>query len=327
MRRAIVSIGLIALATVSGGFVYQQQTRQRPLEWSGTVEAHTIDVGSRVGGRISAVLVREGDAVRAGQALVIFEPGDLMAQRLQALGQVAQAEAILGKIADARVPTARRAEIAAARARLDAAQVAYDKAQLDSRRVERLFLAGATTQADRDNADSGQRNARAQVATLQAQLEQLEHSTPQDAKLARGQLDVARGKLQQIDVMIAELTVRAPCSARIEALALRPGDLLAANATAVRLLEPDALYVRVYVPETQLGHLHLGAETPVRVDSFGTREFPGVVEFISSEGEFMPRNLQTADERADHVFAARVRLGASTDVLRAGMAAVVRVPL
>jgi multidrug resistance efflux pump len=110
----------------------------------------------------------------------------------------------------------------------------------------------------------------------------------------------------------------------VEALDLRPGDILAPNAPAARLLEPSELYVRIYVPETQIGHVHPGMEVPITVDSFKGRSFRGRVESIASEGEFTPRNLQTADERADQVFATRVRIEEGADVLRAGMAAFVQ---
>jgi len=84
--------------------------------------------------------------------------------------------------------------------------------------------------------------------------------------------------------------------------------------------------VRIYVPETQLGHVAPGLVVPISVDSFPGRSFRGRVESVASQGEFTPRNLQTADERADQVFAARVRIEEGADVLRAGMAALVRVP-
>jgi HlyD family secretion protein len=61
------------------------------------------------------------------------------------------------------------------------------------------------------------------------------------------------------------------------------------------------------------------------VDTFVNRPFKGVVEYIAKRGEFSPRNLQTADERADQVFATRVRLDEGRTELRAGMAAVIRV--
>jgi HlyD family secretion protein len=64
---------------------------------------------------------------------------------------------------------------------------------------------------------------------------------------------------------------------------------------------------------------------PIYVDSFPGRAFKGRVESVAHEGEFTPRNLETADERADQVFASRVRIEEGGDVLRAGMAAVVRV--
>jgi len=101
---------------------------------------------------------------------------------------------------------------------------------------------------------------------------------------------------------------------------------MAPNATAATLLEDDELYVRIYVPETLIGRIHVGQEVPIMVDSFPHRSFKGVVEHINSVGEYSPRNLQTADERADQVFATRLGLREGKDELRAGMAAFITVP-
>ena len=60
----------------------------------------------------------------------------------------------------------------------------------------------------------------------------------------------------------------------METLDLRPGDIIGPNAAAAVLLEDDQLYVRIYVPETRVGLLKLGAEVPVSVDSFPGRSFP-----------------------------------------------------
>jgi multidrug resistance efflux pump len=92
------------------------------------------------------------------------------------------------------------------------------------------------------------------------------------------------------------------------------------------LLENDQLYVRIYVPETKIGLIKLGAEVHVSVDSFPGRSFKGAVEHINGVGEYSPRNLQTADERADQVFATRIGLREGKDDLRAGMAAFIQVP-
>jgi len=325
MKRRIPFLVIVALAL--GGYgVYRLRQARAPFEWSGTVEARTIEVGSRVGGRVEQVHVREGDMVAAGQAIVTLEKGDLPAQRLIAEGQLTQAESALEKVASRTLPTARRAEIAEAQARLQAQEATLEKAKLDEARFRKLFTGGAGTRVDADNATLTARNADAQASALRAQLAALLHGTPQDVKSAEGLVEAARGRVQQIDVMLAELAIRAPAAARVESLDLRPGDILAPNAPAARLLEPSELYVRIYVPETQIGHVHPGLEVPIAVDSFPKRSFRGRVESVAHEGEFTPRNLQTADERADQVFATRVRIEDGADVLRAGMAAMVRVP-
>lgn len=236
-----------------------------------------------------------------------------------------------------------------------AAQVAADKAKLDDDRARGLLARGAIPQSQLDDADAALRGAIAQRDAAKQAKDELENgsrrediaqaqaraaearaneklvlagSRVEDIHAADGQVAVAQGKLDQVKTMIDELTIKAPRGARIESLDLRPGDILAPNATAATLIEDDQLYVRIYVPETQLGHIHPGMDVPITVDSFPDRTFPGVVEHVNSEGEYSPRNLETADERANQVFATRIGLhsqpGAPQD-LRAGMAAFIHV--
>jgi membrane fusion protein YbhG len=326
MKRRIVPLLIVVVIALAIYVGYRIRRGPSELEWSGTVEAHTIEVGSRVGGRVQGVSVLEGDAVEAGQALVLLEKGDLPAQRAIAEGQLEQVKAALEKVASRTLPTARRAEIAEAQARLQAEQAMQEKAQADDERTRKLFSAGAATRVDADNATLARRSASAQVSAVRAQLEMLLRGTPADVRSARGLVEAAEGRVRQIDVMLDELVIRAPRASRVETLDLRPGDILPPNAPAVKLLEPAELYVRIYVPETEIGRIHPGLEVPIFVDSFPGKAFRGLVESVASLGEFTPRNLQTADERADQVFAARVRIEDGAGVLRAGMAAFVRLP-
>ena len=370
---------LVILATVLAGYgVYQLWLSRRPYEWSGTVEARTISIGSRVGGRVKEVLVREGDRVKEGDAIITLEPGDLEAQRLVAEGQLAEAQANLLKLqtgarpeeiaqAKARADTsnaalqetrtgARVEEIAADEARLVAAEATLDQAKNDAARIHKLYATGAIAKAEVDTTDTQLRAATGQRDASKNALEELKNgsrkedvaqavaraaearaseqlvragSRVEDIKASAGMVEAARGRLDQIKTMLDELTVKAPRPSRVESLDLRPGDILGPNATAATLIEDDQLYVRVYVPETQIGHVHPGDAVPVAVDSFPGRSFAGVVEHVNGIGEYTPRNLQTADERANQVFATRIGLRdgmAGRDDLRAGMAAFVHVP-
>lgn len=374
MNRRLIPLTIALAAGVAYGG-YRLWDRSRPYEWSGTVEARTIAVGSRVGGRVKQVVAHEGTHVKAGTPLVVLEPGDLDAQRLMANAQLQQAQANLDKLkkgarpeeieeAKARAQTAvaaleetrvgaRSEQIAAANARLVAAQVAVDKAKLDYERSKQLFDTQAIAQSQLDDSNTAYKGAIAQRDAAAQALDELKNgsrrediaqaqarameananaklvlagSRVEDIAAAQGVVDAAQGRLDQIKTMIDELVILAPADAVVESLDLRPGDILSPSATAATLVEDDQLYVRIYVPETQLGQVHPAQEVPVSVDSFPNRTFKGVVEHINSVGEYSPRNLQTADERANQVFATRVGLREGHDLLRAGMAAFIHVP-
>ena len=127
--------------------------------------------------------------------------------------------------------------------------------------------------------------------------------------------------MQQIDTQMSELEVKAPADAFVEVMQVRPGDMIAPNAPVATLVEVDRLWVRVYVPEPELGHVQLGKEVSVTVDTFGDEPFNGHIEQISTRGEFTPRNVQTREERTHQVFSVRVRMDNGAKRLRAGMAA------
>ena len=176
----ILAVGLV----IYGG--YRVYLERKPYEWSGTVEARTISVGSRAGGRIAQVLVREGDAVQAGQALLQLEPGDFPAQLLQATAQEASAQAVLDKLrkgarpeelAQARARTltaqaalqqamagARPEQVQAAESRLAAQEIAVQKTKADAAREHQLDDSGAAAHADLENADLAVQQALAQRA-------------------------------------------------------------------------------------------------------------------------------------------------------------------
>jgi len=370
-RNFLVLAGVLALSY--GG--YRLYLERKPYEWSGTVEARTITVGSRAGGRVKEVLVREGDRVVAGQPLITLEAGDFPAQLAQAQAQLTEWQANLEKLqhgarpeevaeARARALTAKAAldqavagsrpeEVAQAEARLAVQAIAVEKAQRDADRTHQLAQTGAVSQAEVDNADTELKGAIALRDALKHQLDELKNGSrrtevaqaaaremeqsasaklvaagtrAEDLKAAQAEVDGAQGRVDQIKNMIDELTIKSPLPSRVEALDLRPGDILGANAPAAVLLEEKELYVRIYVPETLLGKIQIGQNVPISVDSFPKQTFQGVVEHINAVGEYSPRNLQTADERADQVFATRVGLRSGFEQLRAGMAAFIQVP-
>src|SRR3954469_16145937 len=125
-------VPLVLLLAIAGAYVaYKRYLSHRPFEWAGTVEAKSIAVGSRTGGRVAHVLVQEGDHVKAGQVLVELERGDLDAQRAMAEAQLAQVAAAYDKLKAG----ARPEEIAQVQARAAQATAALSESKNGARQV------------------------------------------------------------------------------------------------------------------------------------------------------------------------------------------------
>lgn len=364
----VAVLTLVALA-VAWSYMSGRESSNK-LVLSGTVEADEIHVGSKIGGRIAEVLVREGQEVKQDQAIIRFESFDLDARRADAVAAVAGAEANLQKmvalsrpeeIAEVRAQAEaarmnleiarngpRKQEIAAARAELDGANADYEVSRLNLERIGKLSASGVASRQDYDNAkaefdrSSSRRESARQrldlllagtrseeVARAEREYQQAaarrqlieRGARKEDIQAAQAQLDRARATLQQVETQLGELEVKSPSDAFVEGLRVRPGDLINPNSPVATLVETDRLWVRVYVPEPEMGHVQLEKEVAVSVDTFPTESFTGRIEHISSRGEFTPRNVQTREERTHQVFAVRVRLTDNSHRLRAGMAA------
>ena len=131
-------------------------------------------------------------------------------------------------------------------------------------------------------------------------------------------MTAAEGDVQQAEAQYAEREVRAPTAASVEVLDIRPGDLMPANAAVIKLLEDNQLYVMVYVPEAEIGQVHVGQKAQVKVDSFN-QNFDAVVEQIRQQTEFLPRNVQTREERQHQVIGVKLRVANPEGKLRAGV--------
>jgi multidrug resistance efflux pump len=325
--------GRIAEVLVREG---QEVTQDQPM-----IRFETFDLDSRRKDALAAAAAAEANYQKA---LSGFRPEEVAQAREQA-----EAARMTYEIAR---NGPRKQEIDAARAEVKAAEAdqTFAKATLD--RVARLTETGVQSRQEYDNARTAfdratarrdaalerlnlllagtrpEEIARAEKQYRQAlaNLEMLQKGSRQeDIDAAKAQLDRARANLGQIETQLSELEVRSPAHASIEQMQVRPGELIQPGSPVATLIEVNRLWVRVYVPETEKGHVQLGKPVSVTVDTFGERRFNGTIEHIASRGEFTPRNVQTRDERQHQVFAVRVRLDNSERLLSAGMAADVKI--
>lgn len=147
-----------------------------------------------------------------------------------------------------------------------------------------------------------------------------------NVEAAKTRVTMSRAQLADIDAQLAEMQVMAPTDSILEVLSVKVGDVLPANREVATLLLPQHLWVRVFVPEPWLGLIKVDDKVRVRVDSFPNVDFEGVVEQVSRQAEFTPRNVQTVEDRIRQVFGVKIRLPSNEDRLRAGMSADVYFP-
>jgi multidrug resistance efflux pump len=349
--------------------------RDTELRLQGTVEIQEVRLASKIGGRVAAVLTREGIVVQEGQVLVRLEAPELEAQREQLQARVQAASAALERMRNG----ARSEDKEAADAAAEAAQARYERLKNGSRiedirqakaelqreeaslvqakqergRTDWLGARGATTAVDYDNARAEDYRSVARVAAAKARYDLLvagsrsediaeaaaelkrcranalllqNGSRSEDIAEAAATLAEARGKLHEVEAQLREACLCAPEQAVVEVLSVRKGDVLTPNQTIVRVLRADDLWVKVYVPETQLHHVRLGQDVTVSIDGYPGKRFAGKVEQIASESEYTPRNIQSADERQHQVFGIKVRVADPDGMFKSGMAATVIFP-
>jgi multidrug resistance efflux pump len=305
-RRTIVILLVLVAAAGAAYWFFRAHNRETHLEFSGTIEARDAEVGSLVGGRVSAVLVSEGDTVKAGQPVVTFETdlGALQIREQRAV--VDQARANLAKVQAG----PRREEIARAKAQVE-------NAAREERRLKNLLGQGLIPRQQYDDAATAAKTADETYREL------ARGSRVEDVHAAEGALDQAEQKLAYLLRQSQETVVKAPADGVVESLDLRPGDLVPANQPVARILEPGQLWVRVWVPEPLLGRVRVAEAATIQVDTFAKREFHGKVVEIRQQGEYTPRNVQTLKQRMDLVFGVKVAID-PTPELKPGMAATVR---
>ena len=168
-------------------------------------------------------------------------------------------------------------------------------------------------QAERDRAAAALEAARANAATLDLRQ--------QDVRVAEAAVGEAQANVRRLETQVAELKVFAPLAATVLTKAVEAGEVVAAGKPLVLLGDLDHPWIKIYVPETQLGKVRLGAPARVLVDSFPNLPFRGTVTWISDQAEFTPKNVQTAEERVNLVYAVKITIQNAERKLKAGMPA------
>jgi HlyD family secretion protein len=267
-----VAVALLAVMGLAAGW---SLLRQPPLP-AGLIQANGRIEGDHyaVAGKVPGKVVE-----------LLAREGDAIAQ-----GQV------LLRLDDrqirARVEQAKQG-LAAITPQLATAQRAEEQARRDAARLRNLLAQGTSTRRETEHTQLAWAVAQGQLTTARAQQAQAE------AALAEAQ------SVQD------DLTIRAPAGGILTTRMVDVGEVIAPGAPMFDIVDLDRLYLKVYVPEKDIGKVRLGLPARIYTDAFPNEPLAATVRYIASQAQFTPKEVQTPDERVKLVYAVKLYLDAN----------------
>ena len=350
-RRRATRAGLLifaAVAAVIGGLLLWRSFRVPPahgiLEASGRIEGRITTVTPKSLGRVVKVVADEGQRVTAGQVLAVLDDAaqqeriraaeenlrsvqdrlrsvdtQLAVNTSQVPLQIAQAQDAL-----------RQAESGLAGARANSLQATHDAdrdAQLfkqgliAAQQAEAAALKASVTREALNQAEANLSRADKGLALARLGIQQLEAQRADRDSLAR-QVRQAKAALAEQESYVRDFTIRSPLNGTVLTRNIELGEHVSVGDSLYTLVDMHQLYLKVYVPEPEMGRVALGQEARVYVDAYPGRAFPARVNRIYETAEFTPKNVETKEERVKLVFPVELLLlENSGGLLKPGMPA------
>ena len=246
---------------------------------NGRIEAEEVDVATKYPGRIARIHVDEGDMVKAGDVLAIMDTAELDSQLAHAQALVEEAKEGVNE-ATAMIAQ-RESELKLADQELQRALLLVEKGSVSRRTVEQR-------EGAKEMAMAGVRAAKARLETN------------------RKAVEAAIASAEQIRTSIDDCFLKAPVGGRVLYRLAEEGEVLGAGGKVLTVLDLSHVYMEIFLPAQDAARLAIGSEARIALDAFPGFALPAVVEFVSPEAQFTPKQVETLDEREKLMF--RVKL-------------------
>jgi HlyD family secretion protein len=254
---------------------------------NGRLEATQVDVSSKYAGRLSEVMVEEGSNVTQGQVIAKISSPEYEAQ-------LRSAKAGVQKANDA---------LAAAEAEITSRESALEFAKSDYERGQELMKTGFIT---KQVFEQRKRNFDSAVAAVKSFTSQRDQALSQIAN--------AEAEVDRVQSIIDDLTLVSPRLGRVQYQLARAGEVVAAGAPIVTILDLTDVYMTLFLPAADAGRLAVGDEARIILDPVPDYVVPAAVSFVAADAQFTPKTVETTDERAKLMF--RIKLKIDPQILQ-----------
>ncbi|MFD2514831.1 HlyD family secretion protein [Pontibacter locisalis] len=284
---------------------------------TGTFEADEVIVSSELGGRIDSFIVEEGQQLPAGKVVGIIDAQNLALQKEQVEASI---EALQEKTMDV------QPQVRLLQNQLDVQRSQLATLERERRRTENLVAADAATQKQLDDINSQIDVLKEQMGVTRQQINVQRTTTSTQNRAILSENKPLQKRVAQLEEQLSDAKITNPVSGTVLSVYAEEGEITAPGKPLYKIADLSTLTLRAYITGTQLSEVRLGQRVKVYVDSGeGYKVLPGVVTWISDKAEFTPKTIQTKDERANLVYAMKVRVE-NDGFLKIGMYGEVVIP-
>jgi len=311
---------VVVLALAGGGYYAWLTLRPAGLpegfaSGNGRIEGTEIDVDAKIPGRITKILVDEGDFVDAGQVLVNMDIKTLDAQRREAQAQLERAQ--IGIETAEAVVRQREAEKTAAMAQINTRKALWATAAARLARVIPMAEKDFETKQALDDARAGEQATNSAIAEAQANEAAAEagiSAAKQQVVDAKAAVIAAQAAIDRIQADIDDSSLKTPRDGRVQYKVAEEGEVLPGGGRVLNLVDLGDVYMTFFQPTEQAGRVAIGAEARIVLDSFKEYVIPATITYVASVAQFTPKTVETEAERQKLMF--RLKANIPKELLR-----------
>jgi len=302
-RLIFISIFVLALMIISGIYIIKSNDT---LLLQGEVEVKTVDLSSKLTGRVLKINIKKGDTVKKGDVLIMLDTPEIDAKSEQAQASLDLAIAQQEKV----INGARYEQIAMAKSSLDLAQKTYT-------RLKNLHAEGVIPTQKLDEAKAKYDAAKEQYNMLAS------GSRYEDKNSAVAFVHKAQGANQEVNSYLKENKIIAPIDGIITDVTVEEGELVGAGYPIITIIDNSDVWVTFNLREDLLPKFKIGTEFEVKIPAIGQENVKVRVNYISALGNYATwRATKTKGEFDMKTFEVRAVPVNPINDLRAGMSAI-----
>ena len=268
---------------------------------SGTFEADEVIVSSLASGKILSFNVEEGSVLLKDSIVGLVDPTGLNLQKQEVQATIAS----LGDQTSTAEPQVKLLQDQLVVQQSKLANLLHEKT-----RTENLLRQDAATGKQLDDV-----NAEIDVVKKQMSVTQQEINVQKNNVGTKNRSVLSQGKplekrVEQIEDLLDKSNIKNPVSGTVITKYAEAGEMTSSGKALYKIADLSTITLRAYITGTQLSEVKLGQTIKVLVDDGAEKykELPGTITWVSDKAEFTPKTIQTKDERANLVYAMKVKV-------------------